>query len=1521
MSEAGVRSSAGDDYQDLVAAWWLSRMPADDTLLAVEPESTSLLGGARVRVDDVIVHMKNDRTVFCQSKEDQPKRGTWGVADLKDDLGKAWGQWQRDPQGEIHFYSAGPFGQLQALQQRAVRMPDVDAFLMEIPQIIDEELTRFLTKIVRDPQARAGAYSFFRRVRFCVKSTADLSSEALAYLRLYVTQAPTALALIKEEVRRVTCRRPEDDTSRAYAQSHTITRPRLLEILREAGLRITPPRSESELRTYVAQFSARGRIWQRDIAGHRFVRPLCEELVHHVEAGESILLEGAPGAGKTCLLLDILEHLEKNSQRLCIFLQTRDFEDADIADLELNFLNNLARMAEFQPVVVLVDSLDVLSTARRRGFHTILALMEQARCLPQVCVLAACRSFDLKYDPKLSALRWPQRAQLGDLDFDSEVVPLLQAKDIAPSVLSPEQQALVCNPRMLRMFLDIAGKGILSPAATTHDLANAYLDRMVVQNTSLGSAALAGLQTLATRMIRKKRLSLPRWHVEIADAILLCLLSEGVLLKTESDNYAFSHQTLVDVLAVEHAQSQYLTLVRFIQSMPAVPFIRPTVRTFFFSLRHHDSATFRNQVRAALVSPELAFHLKRLLAVSLAEIVPQPDDGPLLRHLFTQDVTLFVAFFAVVGPESWFEFFQEHFLPAWQEKDDWQWILRYTAWLGHRSSAPSALLVQLWTYLLADSSADKAQVSSSIVFAMDDFKDWDEPGLHELFSLLLQHVHVGEYDFLLKPLSRWVDAANDHDAILWNYMTRHVDASMQRAYDIKLTCAKHDFFEEDFLVKRMQASETLLSLAVSSLEQWSASMGSLWADGYTRNNFLHDTSHGRRRTQRDVDHFDDLNALLDAMERACIAHAEQYSAWWKGMAVRLWDSAESALRYMVLLGLIQNPHPNISLVGKILLHIHEGYAGYFFSHELACLLGAAAPYLADDMLEQIQWGILSLHEAELLAGSLSEEGVWRSRRDYLIELPAPYRIPESVVAIDKTEKLYGAPRRAPSITTRGGFVRSPVDCDTLLGLSESALFKLLQYYGESQAEDKWRDVEDNHIVGGTGEVAYVLADAASRDPEYFYSWAERHWQNIIQKFQEALLCGLAEHARYRFGNLSKDKWVPRTTPEETTLLFYLLQLLTNIDLSKFDAYSVGSALNACALLVRSLDDLERMHFLLLWCSQSTDPVMQEDSDDLLRIGLSSMRGEAAEAAFVIAGHWLEQGRGDIPSQLLPVLHQLAHDPHPAVRAMVLRRLPVLLHYKPDLGWQLFHAAVSAGPSTIWEHADQCLYYNYHKNFEAVCPYLELMAAQAMPEAGETWARIVTLAFLSEKIKGTCFRELLLKVGNDDAWKSAASVLSYNVRTQEVKKKCFVGLEIVLDHAPRHKEILGKFHYIFNNKHETFTFIPLVLVGKIFIYAKEAIGDDSFGFWHFPQWLLALSKENPTEALHAVELFLSHVNKRIMSADCEALVMLLTVLFREAEEREESDDGEMLQRVVHLQDAILFKGVSTIDAWFKEAERP
>jgi hypothetical protein len=105
-----------------------------------------------------------------------------------------------------------------------------------------------------------------------------------------------------------------------------------------------------------------------------------------------------------------------------------------------------------------------------------------------------------------------------------------------------------------------------------------------------------------------------------------------------------------------------------------------------------------------------------------------------------------------------------------------------------------------------------------------------------------------------------------------------------------------------------------------------------------------------------------------------------------------------------------------------------------------------------------------------------------------------------------------------------------------------------------------------------------------------------------------------------------------------------------------------------------------------------------------------------------------------------------------------------------------------------------------------------------------------------------------------------------------------------------------------------------------------LGSDSEDKHHrlfgFDEWLNAISQRDPELALAASEIYLAYVirAKPFFYDHENRLVQLMTRLFAEAEEREESDHGAMLKRVVAVQDLLLSLGVNSINDWLRAAER-
>ena len=94
-----------------------------------------------------------------------------------------------------------------------------------------------------------------------------------------------------------------------------------------------------------------------------------------------------------------------------------------------------------------------------------------------------------------------------------------------------------------------------------------------------------------------------------------------------------------------------------------------------------------------------------------------------------------------------------------------------------------------------------------------------------------------------------------------------------------------------------------------------------------------------------------------------------------------------------------------------------------------------------------------------------------------------------------------------------------------------------------------------------------------------------------------------------------------------------------------------------------------------------------------------------DAVMIIANQWVEN-QWPYPDLLVPTLRRFASDPNPAIRALILRRLPYLLSKQPELGWEVFDLTTLGEDQRLWEIAEPCRYYSYYNNFARVRPVLD-----------------------------------------------------------------------------------------------------------------------------------------------------------------------------------------------------------------------
>jgi hypothetical protein len=175
----------------------------------------------------------------------------------------------------------------------------------------------------------------------------------------------------------------------------------------------------------------------------------------------------------------------------------------------------------------------------------------------------------------------------------------------------------------------------------------------------------------------------------------------------------------------------------------------------------------------------------------------------------------------------------------------------------------------------------------------------------------------------------------------------------------------------------------------------------------------------------------------------------------------------------------------------------------------------------------------------------------------------------------------------------------------------------------------------------------------------------------------------------------------------------------------------------------------------------------------------------------------------------------------------------------------------------------------------------------------------------------------------EAWEGAAKIWTYHENIKGHREICLTGIEAGLNaNTPHAMAVAEQMERMFFKNNPSID-IPIELIRLCFTIFESDSKNKHNRFFSLGEWLNATSHRDPEYALDVSEIYLAYVNrtKSYLYDHENNLTQLMTRLFAEAEEREESDQGAMLKRVVSLQDMMLSLGVQGVKDWLKAAERP
>ena len=642
-STGGRADKLGNRYEGLWVAYQLLLLLAEQ-VAAVQLEA---LGDDEHGVDVWVTRTDGTRDAQ-QCKRKNRAAGKWGIGELdrRDVLAHMAGQLRRNPAARFTLVSADPAPELRELADTArAAGGDPDAYFRGTLAVAAhaDHLRRFCRAVGladHDPAGRAIAFDLLRRT-----------------FTYPFDDGPEGRGMVTVLARTLIAGEPET----AVEVLATIAQDRMGEVLtadivhrhlRDRGLPPARIAGDPQAVAWGERLRAEFRESLRPALIHAALVPRPEaaavfDLVTASTDRRLVVLHGRGGTGKSCVLLQLAELLEQAGvPYLPLRLDRRPPQTSarrygiDGCGLPESPAVVLRGLNPGRRAVLIVDQLDAVRwTAAHASapWEACREVLDDALGLPDMAVVVACRTFDLRDDQQIRAWHAARRGHevpVGDLPDDAVARVVGEAGgDYAG--LTPRQRALLRTPLHLALWAQaVAAGGPGGRWATQADLLRLFWRSRFDAAGGMGvppAEVRDAVAALVAEMDRTGTLSAPASLLDPYPRVAAALQSLHVVAET-GRRVMFAHQSYLEyqlatrLLAQVRAGGQ--SVAGWVTAGDQSLLRRDPLRLVLTLLRDDDPAGYLRALRDLILAPPGAvrFHLRQLALRLLGE-VPQPMPG------------------------------------------------------------------------------------------------------------------------------------------------------------------------------------------------------------------------------------------------------------------------------------------------------------------------------------------------------------------------------------------------------------------------------------------------------------------------------------------------------------------------------------------------------------------------------------------------------------------------------------------------------------------------------------------------------------------------------------------------------------------------------------------------------------------------------------------------------------------------------------------------------------------------------
>lgn len=1132
--------------------------------------------------------------------------------------------------------------------------------------------------------------------------------------------------------------------------------------------------------TYVSTFDL--------INGEAIARSEADEIIRalHSDDCSGVLLVAAAGYGKSCILNQVLTALQEKIPIAAFKLDSvAECTTADRLGRELELPGSpiavLSQLANGQHCVLMIDQLDAISTVSGRKTGTWEALAEmlaEARIVPGLKLILACRDFDLNQDHRLRQLS-------GDGSrFRKQVVSKLTNETVAASLEkaglqefkpTPTQLQILSLPFHLLLFLQGDPNREFNRIS---DLFDAYWDRKLSQTReSLRREPRWNdvIDVLTNYMSENQCLIAPIIKVEDFASDANVMASVHVLVR-ERSSYRFFHESFFDYAYARRFCSRGQSLLTFLSTDDQQLFRRAQVRQILAFRREKDVQGYLRDLREVLASNEIRFHIKRMMASEMhrisdptvaewEEIFPYAFDTWLSNYVWG----------ALRGHLGWFDLLDGlgvwgKWLASDKHLNAVLWILQDLEIQKLRSKRIATLLKpyldhdekwddrlkQFFSWGMAYLSEDMANAFLAFV-ARGVYDNGEKQSGDRDFWGTLYEASEKRPIFVIDALSVWFvyTVKKYDDGTSWNFLDRCVSNKSYQGCQLldKAASTESQYYLQSMLPLVV---ETCINTQAKQLDRV---VNRAWP--WLTNN---------------DDPFDINDAILILLRRALEKQALDDPEGFLQNVEPLQAFEHETISYLLLCGYSSNPHTFANqCIQYMISHKQRLFIGYGSwsggGHGESAIsrmaIQAVSPF-CDDRL------ILALEDAVIEYVDEYEKST-TGRRGFgelmvLKSIDARRRSRRADVRISELSCSFPGvdseipPIRESAILTA---VSSPIAPEHAVRMSDEQWISAMRKY----------DGSTDRFYGGPHELSRTLREFTRKNRARFANLAMIMPTEIIPEYFDAILDGLTSKYLTVPAN-EKQQDDDEISKLDTNVLLNLVSRMHELA-----GRPCGTAIVHCIGRIsdRVLPDevLETVSYYAVHDPDPDEDIWQRPDGnwygkDPFAHGINCVRGQAA----MTISELLSSDPSRL-SKLRNALEALIQDKIISVRACAICAITPLLNSSRDDAVRMFLDCCKDAEQ-LWEtHPfQQFIHFAAHSHYSALAGVIESALSQGNPKAVENVATQVILADLSDV--DTLGAAGKVRAGTDAMRTAAANVYAVNVGNTVVGDRCAEYLQQYID---------------------------------------------------------------------------------------------------------------------------------------------